>query len=110
VLPCAFLSADPQWMTLGSIHGGAAVGGGDALRLQSVSFSSRPVPRPPMRAVLCDLRDFGSQAAPNTPHLANMLEGGKTPILPPAELKVQVATSVPLSIHSHCVAAFAMPQ
>jgi hypothetical protein len=68
------------------------------------------VPRPPMRAVLCDLRDFGSQAAPNTPHLANMLEGGKTPILPPAELKVQVATSVPLSIHSHCVAAFAMPQ
>eukprot|EP00290_Baffinella_frigidus_P002825 CAMPEP_0180173338 /NCGR_PEP_ID=MMETSP0986-20121125/35525_1 /TAXON_ID=697907 /ORGANISM="non described non described, Strain CCMP2293" /LENGTH=347 /DNA_ID=CAMNT_0022125525 /DNA_START=25 /DNA_END=1068 /DNA_ORIENTATION=- len=27
------------------------------------------------------------QAAPNTPHLANMLEGGKTPILPPAQLQ-----------------------
>ena len=27
------------------------------------------------------------QAAPNTPKLANMLEGGKTPVLPPAELE-----------------------
>jgi len=29
-----------------------------------------------------------TKTAPNTPKLANMLEGGKTPILPPAELDV----------------------
>lgn len=33
-----------------------------------------------------EMRAF-CQAAPNTPKLANMLEGGKTPMLPPAELE-----------------------
>ena len=47
------------------------------------------------------------QAAPNTPKLANMLEGGKTPVLPPAELEelgYKIA-AYPLTLLSSAVAA-----
>lgn len=46
-------------------------------------------------------------AAPNTPKLANMLEGGKTPVLPPAELEAlgYKIAAYPLTLLSRAVAA-----
>lgn len=49
----------------------------------------------------------GLQAAPNTPKLANMLEGGKTPVLPPAQLEeigYKIA-AYPLTLLSRAVSA-----
>ena len=47
------------------------------------------------------------QAAPNTPKLANMLEGGKTPVLPPAELEKMgyKIAAYPLTLLSTAVSA-----
>ena len=47
------------------------------------------------------------EAAPNTPKLANMLEGGKTPVLPPAELEAigYKIAAYPLTLLSRAVAA-----
>ena len=47
------------------------------------------------------------QAAPNTPKLANMLEGGKTPVLPPAELEKMgyKIAAYPLTLLSRAVSA-----
>ena len=47
------------------------------------------------------------QAAPSTPKLANMLEGGKTPVLPPAELDAlgYKIAAYPLTLLSSAVAA-----
>lgn len=47
------------------------------------------------------------QAAPNTPKLANMLEGGKTPVLPPAQLEEMgyKIAAYPLTLLSRAVSA-----
>jgi len=47
------------------------------------------------------------EAAPNTPKLANMLEGGSTPILPPTELEAigYKIAAYPLTLLSRAVAA-----